>query len=132
MSLRARDGALRLRRALVDAPKLCAALGLSKGARVQARGLLVLCPWHPEKHASCSVTLGQDGTVRVHCFTCQASCDALALVARVRDLDVETQFRDVLAEAARIVGSESPGRYEPEPERSTLDAVLYTDAPARP
>lgn len=133
MSSQARDDALRLRRALVDVRKLCAALGLSRGAKRQARGLLVLCPWHLEKHASCSVTLGPDGTVRAHCFTCQVSGDALALIARVRELDIKTQFRDVLAEAARIAGSEPSDRYEPvtEPERWTLDAASYSAVAVR-
>jgi len=131
VSFQARERALRLRRALVDVRKLCASLGLSKGAKPQARGFLVLCPWHVEKHASCSVSLGQDGTVRVHCFTCQVSGDALTLIARVRELDVKTQFRDVLAEAARIAGSDPLERYEPEPERSTLDAASYGAVAAR-
>ncbi|HYQ02751.1 MAG TPA: toprim domain-containing protein [Polyangiaceae bacterium] len=128
-----RDDAHRLRHTLVDVRKLCAALGLLKGAKPQARGLLVLCPWHAEKHASCSVTLGPDGTVRTHCFTCQVSGDALALIARVRELDVKTQFRQVLAEAARIAGSEPVRRYEPapNPERSTLDAASYSAVAAR-
>jgi len=128
-----RDDAHRLRHTLVDVRKLCAALGLLKGAKPQARGLLVLCPWHAEKHASCSVTLGPDGTVRAHCFTCLESGDALALIARVRELDVKTQFRDVLAEAARIAGSEPVARYEPvpDPERSTLDALSYSAVAAR-
>src|SRR6478736_5932875 len=128
-----RDDAHRLRHTLVDVRKLCAAFGLLKGAKPQARGLLVLCPWHAEKHASCSVTLGPDGTVRTHCFTCQVSGDALALIARVRELDVKTQFRQVLAEAARIAGSEPVRRYEPapNPERSTLDAASYSAVAAR-
>jgi DNA primase len=127
MTVRGRDDALRLRRALVDVRKLCAALGLLRGAKRQAHGLLVLCPWHHEKHASCSVTLAEDGTVRAHCFACQASGDALALIARVRELDVRRQFREVLAEAARIAGSESPRGREPVPVPAppTLDAASY-------
>ncbi len=133
MSFRRRDDARRLRRALVDVPKLCAALGLLKGAKPQASGLLVLCPWHGEKHASCSVTLGPDRTVRVHCFTCHVSGDALSLIAQVLDLDIKTQFREVLTEAARIAGSEPAGRYEPvpEPARLTLDAASYKAVAAR-
>lgn len=133
MSFGGRDDARRLRHALVDVPKLCAALGLMRGAKPQAHGVLVLCPWHAEKHASCSVTLGQDGTVRVHCFTCLVSGDALTLIARVRELNVKTQFRDVLAEAARIAGSGPAGRCEPmsDPERSALDAASYSAVAGR-
>jgi DNA primase len=133
MSFQGRDDARRLRQELVDVRKLCAVLGLSRGAKPQARGLLVLCPWHVEKHASCSVTLGPDGTVRAHCFTCLESGDALALIARVRELDVKTQFREVLAEAARIAGTEPVARHEPvpDPERSTLDALSYSAVAAR-
>jgi DNA primase len=133
MSFRKRDDALRLRRVLVDVRKLCAALALSKGAKPQAKGLLVLCPWHVEKHASCSVTLGQDGTVRVHCFACQVSGDALSLIARVRELDIKMQFRDVLTEAARIAGSNPLllNEHVPEPPRSTLDPAHYSAVAAR-
>jgi len=133
MTFQGRDDALRLRRALFDPRKLCAALGLLSGAKPQARGLLVHCPWHAEKHASCSVTLGQDGTVRVHCFTCLESGDALTLIARVRELDGKTQFREVLAEAARIAGSEPAGHYEPvpAPRSPTLDAASYSAVAAR-
>lgn len=133
MSFQGRHDARALRRELVNVPALCAALGLSKGAKRQARGLLVLCPWHTEKHASCSVTLGPDGTVRAHCFTCQGSGDALALIACVRKLDIKTQFREVLAEAARIAGSEPPDRYEvaTQRERRTLDAASYKAVAAR-
>lgn len=133
MSFQGRDDALALRRELVNVPALCAALGLSKGAKPQARGLLVLCPWHAEKHASCSVTLGPDGTVRVHCFACQVSGDALSLIARVRELNVKTQFREVLAEGARITGNGPLGRCGPEPDpgRSTLDAASYRAVAAR-
>jgi len=133
MSFHARDDALRLRRELVDVRKLCAALGLMKGAKPQARGLLVICPWHAEKHASCSVTLGPDGTVRVRCFTCQASGDALALIARVRELDIKRQFLNVLAEAARIAVSEPSARPElvREPVRLALDALSYNAVTAR-
>lgn len=133
MSFQGPDDARRLRRELGDVQKLCSALGLLKGAKHQARGLLVLCPWHAEKHASCSVTPGEDGTVRVHCFTCQFSGDALDLIARVRELDVRAQFPAVLAEAARIAGSEPAGRDEPvaDPLRSRLGAASYSAVASR-
>jgi DNA primase len=93
-----------VRRALTDPSRLCGALGLTKGSRRQARGLTVLCPFHREKSPSCSVRLGADGTIQVHCFGCDASGDALCLVAAVRGLDIKSDFSLVLDEAARIAG----------------------------
>jgi DNA primase len=91
-----------LKRTLTDVPAICAALGLDRGARVQPQGLLILCPWHDEKHASCSVRVGADGTVCVKCFACTASGDVLALIAQACGLDIRTQFALVLVEARRI------------------------------
>jgi hypothetical protein len=66
----------------------------------QAAGLTVRCPKHGG--VSCSVTRGQDGTVRVRCFGCGFSGDALTLIAEVHGLDPGRNFREVLRTAAEL------------------------------
>ena len=94
-----------LRRALDDPWRLCEALGLTEGAVRQRAGLSVRCPWRPEQTPSCSVTRGPDGTVRVRCFGCKRTGDALTLIAAVKGLAlVGKDFDAVLREAAHIAG----------------------------
>jgi len=93
-----------IRQALSDPRALCRALELDKGAKRQTAGLTVLCPVHAERTPSCSVTRGDGGTVRVRCFGCDFTGDALTLIAVVRGLDLGARFRDVLVEGARIAG----------------------------
>lgn len=102
MSFAAPASPEQLKRLLIDVPAICAALDLHNGARLQPQGLLILCPWHAEKHASCSVRIGADGLMGVKCFACGASGDVLTLIARARGLDIRTQFVVVLAEAQRM------------------------------
>lgn len=120
------DHARDIRNALVDPWGLCEKLGLTRGAKRQAgRGALVCCPVHGERDPSCSVTVGPDGTIRVRCFACDFSGDALGLVAQVRGLSTRTAFAEVLAEAAELAGLISlaydlrqgrpPREYEPPP-----------------
>lgn len=102
-----RDLARQLRNAppLNDPRALCAALDLGVDPRDRQRqgaGLTVRCPRHGG--VSCSVTHGPDHTVRIHCFGCDFSGDALDLVAEVRGLD-RVLFREVLREAAALAGS---------------------------
>lgn len=99
-----RDHAAELRRELADPRDLAALLGLDEGAKRQADGVTVLCPWHEERSPSCSITTGSDGTVRVHCFGCDAGGDALSLIAQVNGLDLRTDFKRVLIEAAELAG----------------------------
>ena len=54
-----------VKRTLADPRKLCEALGLVEGSTRQAKGLSIRCPAHAERNPSCSVTAGDDGTVRV-------------------------------------------------------------------
>ncbi len=96
--------AVRLR--LVDPFDVARKLNLlGKGAFVRSgNGVLVLCPWHGEHHPSCSVTRGRDGTIRVRCFSCEATGDVLDLVAAVRGIDTRNRFIEVLCEAAALAG----------------------------
>jgi DNA primase len=101
-----RDGleADAIRRALAEPAALVAALGLVEGAVRQAHGITIRCPWHAERTASCSITLGPDGTIRVHCFGCGITGDALHVVAAASGLDLQRDFRKVLERAAEIAG----------------------------
>jgi hypothetical protein len=90
--------------ALRDPADLCRRLGLLEGAKRQGGGLLVRCPAHGDRNPSCSITRGPDGTLRVRCFGCDFSGDALSLVAAVEGLNVARDFRRVLETAASIAG----------------------------
>lgn len=98
------DYAREIRRVLTDPIKVCAGLGLSKGAQRSQQGCMILCPAHSERSPSCSVTRGRDGTIRFKCHGCQATGDLLTLVATVHDLDLRTDFKAVLLEAAQMGG----------------------------
>lgn len=99
------SGAARvIRQALSDPRALCRALELDKGSKRQSAGLSILCPVHAERTPSCSVTRGDGGTVRVRCFGCDFTGDALTLIAVARGLDLRRGFREVLAEGARLAG----------------------------
>lgn len=124
MSQRA-DHAREVRNALVDAAKLCMGLGLMEGAKRQHGGVVIRCPVHGEKNPSCSVSLGRDGTIRVRCFACDFSGDALHLIGAVRGWSLRDgeSFREVLAEGAALAGHLSleaeirDGRPVPERQR---------------
>jgi len=91
---------------LVDISALVSGLGLSAGSKRCSGGITVLCPHHAERHASCNVTTGDDGTPRVRCWSCGWTGDALDLICEVRGY-IKTdgeQFREVLAEGAQIAG----------------------------
>jgi hypothetical protein len=99
------DIAHELRAAFQDPRQLCDALGIGEKSKRQAGGgLTILCPAHGERTPSCSVTRGPDGSVRVRCFGCDFTGDALTLIAVARGLEVRGQFREVLEVAAELSG----------------------------
>jgi hypothetical protein len=98
------DYAAEIRRTLTEPIVACERLGLLKGSSRQPSGVTILCPAHGERNPSCSVTRGRDGTLRFKCHGCQATGDLLTLVATVHDLDLRTDFKAVLLEAAQIAG----------------------------
>lgn len=107
----------RIKAALDDARGLCDALGLLDGRRgrdwhPQAGGAIVLCPWHDERSPSCSVSRGANGTVRVKCFGCGATGDALSLVAVRHNRDLAHDFVEVLDIAAALAGVALPERID--------------------
>lgn len=99
------DVARELRARLVDPIGVAESLGLGDGARRQARGVMIRCPWHIERTPSCSITLGPDGALRAHCFGCGQGGDVLHLVAAARGLDTDRDFKRVLHEAAELAGA---------------------------
>lgn len=100
-----RDHAAEVRRGLADPLQLCRSLGLDKGSKRQPKGgIHVCCPVHAERNPSCSVTLGEGRTIRVKCFGCEFTGDALTLIAVVRGLDLKTQFKEILRVGAEISG----------------------------
>lgn len=129
-----RAAARDVRHALADPMKLVRALQLEKGSDKQGNGVLICCPFHGERHPSCSVSKGKDGTVRVKCFSCDTTADAIGLVAHLHNLAPRGDgFRETLAVAAQLGGllalaeelrgekvtakRVEPPEPEPEPER---------------
>lgn len=101
------DYVLDVRRLLTDVRDLCGKLDLLTGSKPAGRGLLVRCfqPDHQERNASCSVQQGQDGTIFYKCQTaCGASGDALSMIATIYDLDLRSDFREILAIGAELGG----------------------------
>ncbi len=99
-----------IKRALTDVDGLCSHLGLLKGSVRNARGRVVRCPWHNEVSASCGLTVGEQGTLRASCFSCQGKGDVFAFLAAVYGLDLRTQFQEVLGLAADLAGVTLPDR----------------------
>lgn len=67
---------------------LARAIGLDKRARRQARGLIVPCPFHDDRSPSFSLRDTDDGPIG-SCFACNASADAIKLVAHALGLELE-------------------------------------------
>lgn len=94
----------RIRERLDDPEELCRALGLLDRYKRQPGGVWVLCPVHGDRSPSCSVTVGDGGTVRVHCFACDFTGDALTLIAVVHRLDPKREFPRLLEVGAELAG----------------------------
>lgn len=109
-----------IKSALSDPEKVLGPLGLLDGAKRQAYGYLILCPWHSERTPSCSVKLASDGTIAAHCFGCGAGGDVLSLVAATRGLDTRRDFPRVVELAADLAGGSLDG-YRP-PVRRAMPA----------
>jgi len=114
-----------VRRQLADARKICRLLGIDEGAKPQARGLLIRCPWHADRTPSCSVWEADDETIAVNCFACGATGDVLDLVAVSHRLDVRGNFADVLRLAGDLAGVDQP---KPAAHRSPRRARTFPPA----
>lgn len=125
------DDAARIREALTDPLALCDALELTGDGRgrtwfVDGRNRIrIRCPWHDERTGSCGVSLGPDGTIRVRCFGCGATGDALSLVAVAHQLDVRRDFQQVLSIAAAVAGVSAP-------ESAPASSPRRVQRPAKP
>ncbi len=141
------DHAAEIKRSLADPHRVCEALGLTAGgprsyAR-QAAGIIVRCPSHEDRTPSCSVQ-NRQGVLLWRCHGCGAHGDALSLVAAVRGLNAERDFRAVLVEAASIAGlwqlvdeldgrapstprPAPPARPPPPPPERTIDVERFDE-----
>lgn len=73
--------------------------------RKEGRTAFVCCPWHSEKTPSCTVAIGQAGTIRVHCFGCAQTWDVHSLVAQLERMGLGgSDFPKLLAREAEILG----------------------------
>jgi hypothetical protein len=93
---RIRSQASEVQRALTSPQALIQALGLEY-KRTSTTRYQIRCPWHADSNPSCHVFVGGDGTVRVHCFPCGKSGNAITLARAVLGLG----FRDGLVWCAR-------------------------------
>jgi DNA primase len=84
-------------------------LGLLEGSRRQAHGLLVRCPAHADRTASCSLTTGPDGTLRVRCFACDLAGAIFDLLAAVEGLDRGRDFHELVKRAAELASLDPEG-----------------------
>ncbi len=122
----------KIRAALSEPWRVAELLGLTEGAKRQARGVSVRCPLHPEKNASCSITTGDGDGIRVRCFVgcdfggANRGGDVFSLVAAVHGLDPRRDFGGVLQVAADLAGVALSG---PRIERPALRAVPSHKAP---
>lgn len=109
-----------LKSALTNPEQVLGRLGLLDGARRQPDGYMIRCPWHNDSHPSCSVRLGADRTLAVHCFACGAGGDVLSLIATAHSLDNRREFGRILELANEIAGGVAQC-YRP-PERRAMPA----------
>jgi len=112
-----------IKRALSDPGRVAELLGLTEGSKRQQTGLLVRCPSHNERDASCSITRHPaDDLLRVKCHACGFSGDVFHLVAAVRGLAVDRDFAAVVEEARRLAGiAELSAPQRPSAQASTPD-----------
>lgn len=91
-----------------------------KYRRLNGRTASICCPWHAEKNPSCTVDIGHDGTIRVHCFACSETWDAHALFGQLNGIDPRTSFPTLLLHEAEALGrwdiaDALEGKAEPRP-----------------
>jgi CHC2 zinc finger len=125
------DEVREIRRLLANPRDICSRLGIDDGAKPQAHGLLIRCPWHADRTPSCSVREGVDKTIAVKCFGCGATGDVLDLVAVSNGMDARRNFPEVLRLASDLTGGSlrerqaprSQPKPRPEPEFPPGDEV---------
>jgi hypothetical protein len=101
-----RDDVNEIKLTLNDPTRALEGLGLmgqGKERQRQANGWMVRCFVHTDGSPSCSVQQ-KDGVILWKCWACQATGDILDMVAAANHLDIKTDFKAVLAAAARLGG----------------------------
>lgn len=106
-----------VKRSVTDVWAVLHALGLADGAKRQARGAMICCLRHAERSASCSITIGPDGTLRLFCFGCNWSGDLFSLVAADRGLDERRDFPAIVQATAACLGLDGTAPRPPAPQR---------------
>lgn len=111
-----------IRAQLADPRAVAALLGLK--ATPHSRGVFVVCPAHGDRGPSCSLTVGADKTLRVHCFACPFAGDVITLIAACRNLTLPRDFKETLTEAAALASMPVPefAAYRPPPPRASDEA----------
>lgn len=104
---RPRLDAAQIKASLGDVAAVIAALRLTEGAKPQTGGLVIRCPFHDDRNASCSVVSYPNG-IGVKCHACGAKGDVLALIAKVNGLDPRADFARVLQLGAELVEMVGP------------------------
>src|SRR6185369_15079412 len=69
-----------IRRRLISPPRTLAALGI-QSEQEGTRTWKICCLWHDEKTPSCSVRIGPECSLQVHCFGCGQTGDVFSLIA---------------------------------------------------
>lgn len=92
----------RVRAALSEPRKVAERLGL-KAQQANDRYVLIPCPTGHEKRPSCSLHR-HGGSLGARCHSCGWTGDVLTLVAAVNDLDLRSDFPEVLARACELAG----------------------------
>ncbi len=72
--------------------------------RRSGASVAVRCLFHDDNSPSASLTLGERGTLRLHCFACDQNWDAHAIVAEKHGLDARSDFSRVLEHEADLLG----------------------------
>ena len=106
------DDLLDIKRRLASPAAVAALLGLdaepgeiARRKRRASSRVMVLCPSHSERTASCSLTVGPDRTLRAHCFAGGSRClsgDVFSLIAAV--YRTTHNFRATIDHARALAG----------------------------
>lgn len=92
-----------------------------------AHSVRIRCPAHDERTPSCLINRRGDGTISAFCFGCKFQSDAIGLIGHVLGL---TEFRDQLAEAARMAGIHIEGGESVEPRQRPERPPMPPEPPA--
>ena len=122
--------------ALCDPTRVLEALGMMGQGKARARqggGWMIRCPVHEDGSPSCSVQ-NKNGVILWKCWGCGATGDVLTLVAVANNLKIESDFKGVLLEAARLGGlwhlvEKLQGREPREPRPAFVPPPVVSEPP---